>query len=862
MIINLSNYRNINNVKNTLICIFILLLLGCSNDIQKNPTGGRQIPDSLTLITKENELFDASIKLAKYQTAGDSANYEKSRLNFRKALRGYLLLKEDSTSKLIHLENEGTTIIIPVKKISEDSIFSLKTDDSVFVQWKEIGTPLKGEILDLTVHRNNVIALFADSISIIKNNEDKPVNTSHTFNLSREKITVSQSGLFLNNSPTQIPFLTTKLNSPLVLRFHHFNQKDINEYTIDTLGNTDQYTPSFHKENGLIKLNRDRFKFARSIRKIPGSMNSIMLDEKGYLYLVNDKTDSLLWVSERPWGNRIFLLDTNTAVVTTGYDSSFTAFKITNSKLTKLGKSYKFDGIVSAVSKNENQMIIAVVNKNSKGTMHTSLYSIPENLLHYDKSRESAEPLYPKNNIKLVFAPGEASDLMSRDWHTEIHSLVWRNIYETLFAFDKNKNIIPVLVSSYNTDSSYTKWQFNLKENIYFHDGSLLNSSQLLNIFRENIKNAARAYPGSNWLWRDIEGVNDFIENKTDSIKGLTETDSLTILIKLNKPVPNFLENLTNPIFGVYKKRANRVYPLGTGPFQIKELQKDQAVFSISLKRNPYYHEIVKPVEELIFAYRITDPLDFIVNVSGSGGIVRNKEILNYFRKISTVNTIPAENELLYFAALNPRSDALNNIPCRKKIIDAINKDEIARFITNAECSPTDYLVTGVINYNNENIVQPCVFQNNALTIHYNTEDPVAGQAAERISLFLTSQGIPHNRPAGVSGNSLKNIIASGNYDIVIDSFLPIYKNDVYNLQHLLARGYETGNQVENILGEAIRSPDKAKAVNIEQKLIDNFIFYPLFFSKFYFVFPQELKGLENFDINTPYFSELWLPIN
>jgi len=50
---------------------------------------------------------------------------------------------------------------------------------------------------------------------------------------------------------------------------------------------------------------------------------------------------------------------------------------------------------------------------------------------------------------------------------------VWLQIYETLVRLDKDLNLTPGLVESWEAQENGKVWTFNLRRDVKFHDGTL-----------------------------------------------------------------------------------------------------------------------------------------------------------------------------------------------------------------------------------------------------------------------------------------------------------------------------------------------------------------------------------------------------
>ena len=154
-------------------------------------------------------------------------------------------------------------------------------------------------------------------------------------------------------------------------------------------------------------------------------------------------------------------------------------------------------------------------------------------------------------------------------------------VYDTLFFKDEKGNIQSRLLKNYNWINNKELY-LELKNNICFHNGDLLNSYDVKTSL-EQLKNSNLKY-----LFSGIMRIKILDNNK--------------LLIELSEEDNTFLEKLTYGITSIVKIKNEKIY--GTGQYYIKSFQND----SIILKRNDNYYDKNKVlIEELEFSYDIQD---------------------------------------------------------------------------------------------------------------------------------------------------------------------------------------------------------------------------------------------------------------
>ncbi len=119
------------------------------------------------------------------------------------------------------------------------------------------------------------------------------------------------------------------------------------------------------------------------------------------------------------------------------------------------------------------------------------------------------------------------------------------NIYQGLVGLDRNLRTIPALAVSWgNTDE--TTWEFKLRENVTFHDGSPFTGEDVVQAFQ-----------------KAKESKNSQIEPHINSIREI-EFENGKIVVKTFAPDPLLLSKLSK-LF-IYTEEG-----IGTGPYELKK---------------------------------------------------------------------------------------------------------------------------------------------------------------------------------------------------------------------------------------------------------------------------------------------------
>lgn len=166
--------------------------------------------------------------------------------------------------------------------------------------------------------------------------------------------------------------------------------------------------------------------------------------------------------------------------------------------------------------------------------------------------------------------------------------------------------IIPDLAESWDVSPDQTVYTFKIRKNLKFHNGDPVTASDV----RYSIERIAHPGVGSEGVWAiekmGIKGYSDYIDNaevlpeegsipgidRTIHMSGMEVLDDHLLLIRLEKPLPYFLDLLTLPYFSIVSQKAvirwgerYSEHPVGTGNYKLLTWSKNAPRPVIRLKR-------------------------------------------------------------------------------------------------------------------------------------------------------------------------------------------------------------------------------------------------------------------------------------
>ena len=208
---------------------------------------------------------------------------------------------------------------------------------------------------------------------------------------------------------------------------------------------------------------------------------------------------------------------------------------------------------------------------------------------------EGATPTPPadlseKRGGTLLFPIGECSspdpaiyDIISDDDFThEVHAGLTR------FAPIDGWSVVPELAESWQSDSASQTFNFQLRPDLKFADGTPLTSSDVKWSWERTLK-LQDDFRKASSVFESVQGHDDFVAGNTPGLSGIDTTDQLTVRVTLSEPTPHFPMLIAHSVASVVSEKskssweqsrtsatlapptwaeaAQRPWPTGAGPF-------------------------------------------------------------------------------------------------------------------------------------------------------------------------------------------------------------------------------------------------------------------------------------------------------
>ncbi|WP_324716462.1 ABC transporter substrate-binding protein [Carboxydochorda subterranea] len=162
--------------------------------------------------------------------------------------------------------------------------------------------------------------------------------------------------------------------------------------------------------------------------------------------------------------------------------------------------------------------------------------------------------------------------------------MVTMNLFDRLVAVDPvAKKVVPSLAERWEIRDGGLTYVFHLRKNARFHNGREITARDV-KYSLERLSDPKNASPSANLLV-GVEGLEAFQEGKAPEIAGVQAPDPYTLVVRLERPKPTLLMDLSAPAAGVVpREEVERLgldfgqRPVGSGPFRLASWRKDDEI--------------------------------------------------------------------------------------------------------------------------------------------------------------------------------------------------------------------------------------------------------------------------------------------
>lgn len=293
--------------------------------------------------------------------------------------------------------------------------------------------------------------------------------------------------------------------------------------------------------------------------------------------------------------------------------------------------------------------------------------------------------------------PLDTSDTLSGD--------VQRMLYDGLFGFDEDMNIIPMLATDYEANDDATEYVFKLRQGVSFSDGTPWNAD------------AAKAN-FDRWADKDL-GLKrtTFLCN---TLKSCEVVDEYTIKVTLNNPFGAFINNLAHPATACVSptliakgSEACAEEACGTGQYTFTEWVPGEYL-KVELKKDWWGYEAGLAESDAGFKSvtfkPVTESATRVAMIqSGDAQMIWPvpAENIDALKGDSNVVIGAEEGIVVRYLMMNNQKAPFNDVRVRQAINYAINKEAYCAVVKNGYATPAKSVIGSAVQFYKANDPYP-----------------------------------------------------------------------------------------------------------------------------------------------------------
>ena len=283
-------------------------------------------------------------------------------------------------------------------------------------------------------------------------------------------------------------------------------------------------------------------------------------------------------------------------------------------------------------------------------------------------------------------------------------------VTESLLRFnDDNEEEVVLLTDFPEISEDGTVYSFELKEGVYFTDGTELTSEDVQFTFERMFKPETEAKSYS--YFSMIKGADKVLSGEADTLEGFEVVDDYHFTITLDYAYAPFIENIGTSYADIFPKEATQAAGdnwgvgtnlIGTGPYVI---QSNDDVSQVVLVKNENYHGGEVNLDEIDIIYYDDVTTKLLAYENGEIDLADlPADLLGQYQE-SYADQIHAYHPLgTNFISLNLQDEVLSDVNVRKAISLAINREELVETILNGAGIPaTSYLNNQIPGHSDSN---------------------------------------------------------------------------------------------------------------------------------------------------------------
>ncbi len=244
-----------------------------------------------------------------------------------------------------------------------------------------------------------------------------------------------------------------------------------------------------------------------------------------------------------------------------------------------------------------------------------------------------------------------------------IGQVTWQNVFQGLVRIDRDGKVQPQLARSWTISPDGLTYSFTLQTGVRFHDGEAFDASSA-KFTLDRARSASSINPQKQFFT-----VIDTVD----------APDPSTLVLHLKEPAGNLLYWLGWPASVMVAPKAaetNKVVPVGTGPFVLKQWLKGDRV---DLARNPGYWDKGRPVRIESATFRFVPDAQAQAAGLRSGDLdavpeLEAPELFGAFKADHRFTAAAGNTELKVVAGMNDAKKPFDDVRVRRALMMAIDR--------------------------------------------------------------------------------------------------------------------------------------------------------------------------------------------
>lgn len=259
-------------------------------------------------------------------------------------------------------------------------------------------------------------------------------------------------------------------------------------------------------------------------------------------------------------------------------------------------------------------------------------------------------------------------------------------IFSGLVRLDENLQVAPDIAQTCDKSADGKTFTFHLRQDVRFHDGTPVKASDFKYSWERALNPATQSLTAGTYL-NDIVGAVDILAGRASTLSGVKVMDDYTLQVTIDAPKAYFLDKMAYPTAFVVEKANVESgsqwwqHPNGTGPFKLKQWQKDQLLV---LERNDNYYGDKAKLSQASFQLYSGNPMQLYQE-----GSIDVSFVSSAYMGLVTDPTNPISKELgvypelsLSYISFNCSAPPFDDVNVRQAFSYAVDKERVMTLAT------------------------------------------------------------------------------------------------------------------------------------------------------------------------------------